>query len=820
MSLQIWLPGNGNTKNYGISGGKIETSGVSLSDTNRKTGGSMYFSGSSYILFRNSGLPSGVTNFSIAFFCYITQNNGYHTFYTGRTAIGTGISVFWNDGHFRFDDGSSSGSSYQHTFSDYNTPLNTWIHVCLTRGSGKKKLYINGVLQQTINTKAPEAVTAASHIASLGLSCATSAGSSTPTFSTNPLRAYISDYRIYDHTLSLKEVREISKGLVCHIPLSEYPRPNILGALNISNWVEDGVHREMSTSSGAMVLSNLGSGQQRVYFLTTNVWTSGVTYTVSCDVRKTSGSPKIRFSRSLQNDSSTTITPTDAWTHVSCQIACTSTVSDGTLSLRYVSSSTGTVEIKNIKFERGATETAYTDSTSTPNLEDLSGFSNSATPVWSNTALPATTSDTPRGDKAIVLSGNAYLRLPSLLKLQDAITVSIWAYSSDWASLSGTNTLISCTEGGGWNMTIYTNQTHGKNFYFEIMPSDSSSYLYGTSNPNVNALSSGWHHFVGTWDGYTMCSYIDGELWNATATASVKKAIKYNTSNSLLIGAEPGRENTAQLGYWNNRLSDLRIYATALSGSDVKELYKGTVKLDRQGRLYTANYQETPDTSGYKMKKTQILSGPTLIERPQTDLGIIYFEGAYWLRVLRHSNPASGALFTQSNALRTIESRDLYSRLADITNFHTSSGVFEFLFRQKPLSTDNLVWGRWTQTSDPTVSTTLSGYTYVSGTASGSDANLWGLVRKDSGSASSSGKTALAVPGSGYWYSACGSWTAWNGGIPGFAQSVIKTGFMELYVRVDGTVTGNLESLPSLGTGFPRFRNGTLGTQVTELYEL
>lgn len=814
MSLQIWLPGNGNFKNYGISGGKIETTGVSLSDTNRKTGGSMYFSGSSsYILFRNSGLPSGVTNFSIAFFCYITKNNGYQTFYTGRTVIGTGIAVFWNNGNFRLDDGNSNGVS-QHTFSGYTTPLNTWIHVCLTRGSGKKKLYINGVLKQTIDTVAPESITTASHIASLGNSCSTSAGSNTPAFSGNQLGAYISDYRIYDHTLSLKEVREISKGLVCHIPLSEYVRPNILGALNISNWVEDGVHREMSTSSGAMVISNLQSGQQRIYFQTTNVWTSGVTYTVSCDVRKTSGSPKIRFSRSLQNHSSTIITPTDTWTHVACQIACTSTVSAGTLSLQYVESSTGTVELKNIKFERGATETMYTDSTSTPDLEDLSGFSNSATPVWSNTALPATTSDTPRGNKAIVLSGNAYLRLPSLLKLQDAITVSIWAYSSDWASLGGTNTLISCTESGGWTLKIYTNSTHGKNFYFEIMPTG-SGYLYGTSNPDVNTLSAGWHHFVGTWDGYTMCSYVDGELWNATATASVKKLVAYNTSNTILVGAEAGGGNTPAGGYWNNRLSDLRIYATALSSSDVRELYKGTVKLDRQGRLYTANYQETPDTSGYKMKKTQILSGPTLIERPQTDLGIIYFEGAYWLRVLRHSNPASGALFTKSEAFRTIESRDLYSRLADITNFHTSSGVFEFLFRQKPLSTDNLVWGRWTQTSDPTISSTLSGYTYVSGTASGPNADLWGLVRKDGG-----GKTALAVPGSGYWYSACGSWTAWQGGIPGFAQTVIKTGFMELYVRVDGTVTGNLESLPSLGTGFPRFRNGTLGTQVTELYEL
>ena len=308
----------------------------------------MYFSGSSsYILFRNSGLPSGVTNFSIAFFCYITQNNGHQTFYTGRTVIGAGISVFWKDGNFRLDDGNSNGSS-QHTFSDYNTPLNTWVHVCLTRGSGKKKLYINGVLQQTVNTDNPGAVTTANHIASIGNSCSTPAGSNTPAFSGNQLRAYVSDYRIYDHTLSPKEVKEISKGLVCHIPLSEYVRPNILGALNISNWVEDGVHREMSTSSGAMVISNLQSGQQRIYFQTTNVWTSGVTYTVSCDVRKTSGSPKIRFSRSLSNHSSTIITPTDTWTHVACQIACTSTVSDGTLSLQYVSASTGTVEIKNI----------------------------------------------------------------------------------------------------------------------------------------------------------------------------------------------------------------------------------------------------------------------------------------------------------------------------------------------------------------------------------------------------------------------------------------------------------------------------------------
>lgn len=87
-----------------------------------------------------------------------------------------------------------------------------------------------------------------------------------------------------------------------------------------------------------------------------------------------------------------------------------------------------------------------------------------------------------------------------------------------------------------------------------------------------------WHHIAHTYDGSTMCTYIDGTLRGSKAA-----------SGSLVSGSKPissGRYgNGTSYGNTNTSLSDIRLYATALNADQVKELYNNPVSVCKGGTL-------------------------------------------------------------------------------------------------------------------------------------------------------------------------------------------------------------------------------------------
>ena len=69
--------------------------------------------------------------------------------------------------------------------------------------------------------------------------------------------------------------------------------------------------------------------------------------------------------------------------------------------------------------------------------------------------------------------------------------------------------------------------------------------------------------------------------------------IFYNANNSIIIGAEAGGGSSTAGGFFNGYLSDLRIYATALSESDLQSLYNNSGFLDSSGNIYATEYTES-----------------------------------------------------------------------------------------------------------------------------------------------------------------------------------------------------------------------------------
>jgi hypothetical protein len=93
-----------------------------------------------------------------------------------------------------------------------------------------------------------------------------------------------------------------------------------------------------------------------------------------------------------------------------------------------------------------------------------------------------------------------------------------------------------------------------------------NGYITGLSSTNLSAWSSGWHHIVGTYDGYKAEIYIDGIRGTSSAITTTKYPIKYNNTNSLFIGAEPSdNPDTPEGVYFTGKISDVRIYATAFT---------------------------------------------------------------------------------------------------------------------------------------------------------------------------------------------------------------------------------------------------------------
>ena len=112
-----------------------------------------------------------------------------------RTAVGNGIALFKIGNKIRFDDNG------QCTFSDYTISANEWIHVVVTRSSSCKKLYVNGILKQTVNTVGDMKLI--SNVGTIGASSQGGDGIS------NYLNGQLSDFRIYATALSDSHILEL-----------------------------------------------------------------------------------------------------------------------------------------------------------------------------------------------------------------------------------------------------------------------------------------------------------------------------------------------------------------------------------------------------------------------------------------------------------------------------------------------------------------------------------------------------------------------------------------------------------------------------------
>lgn len=214
---------------------------------------------------------------------------------------------------------------------------------------------------------------------------------------------------------------------------------------------------------------------------------------------------------------------------------------------------------------------SYSYPTSGTAWNDLSGNQNNATLV--NTPTYKNTS----GGYFTFNGVDEYASVPHAPNLAptDAITVCCWARLSNWSDSSVSGTMVSklsratlSASYGGYSLSF--NKVHGlptPNVCFFVIPNSDPWGLYNTGDANLK-LSSGWHYFVGTYDGRVMRLYVDGVFINYTIFF-LNTSIHYEYENNLQIGASAGEGTTPAGDFWPGSIGPVSIYNRVLSDDEI-----------------------------------------------------------------------------------------------------------------------------------------------------------------------------------------------------------------------------------------------------------
>lgn len=321
---------------------------------------------------------------------------------------------------------------------------------------------------------------------------------------------------------------------------------------------------------------------------------------------------------------------------------------------------------------------------------------------------------------------------------------------SYWIKYSGTENADNKYAVGFLNFCSMNNSDALGMIYYK----DASNYT--TTSANQSLRDGKWHMHTISWNKSTKAfkNYLDGTLLQSTTVTDFTHA---GTFKNFIVGSAWTTSYGGHSGY----LDDIRVYATVLSDTDVKDLYQTKGSVSKNGKLFANEVCEI--TLANMTTKTAY--------------------SASWVRIFYHNNNGGTQLFGNDKN-QFLRCNDTYrkSDLWALDYFRGTDGKFEFLLEAESTTGYN----RWKQSTNFTKTTSISGYEAVQ--ISWSD-NSWGglALSQDSGSTWVDGSPNS---GSSSWWYAIGCKTAYQGGIPG--PGAIETKGFSLWVRYDNIPAVNV----------------------------
>lgn len=569
MSLKVWLPLNGNVNNQGTSSCTITSASPQYS-TAGKIGEALSLSSS--------------INSTVKCTYPLINNTMSICFWINPNTPGIWSDIFSFGGNNRMEVSSDDRKSYTWYVDSgkkslissgtylFTLNLNTWSHVVIAIDETNVYFYVNSVLTKTVTRSSATladifAENAFFYIgARVDNSC--------------KYTGLINDFRIYDHCLSVKEIKEISKALICHYPLDGNGR----GGDNIvpNTFIEERSYTYPS------------SGNSDKWAATTSIIPSASQYVLSFYAKSTVNGDKARAhwyspntttrcessqgTVTTNSDGNIDITLSTEWKKYWVIYTQSETTAVKHLIFpRLVSGNgTGTVSVKQIKLEEGTIPTpwcpnsadaAYTTLGYNSTTEvDTSGYGNNGTRSGNISSV----SDTPRLNSATYFPAGSGIYSHPNISLS-AYTFSFWGKHTDVGKMLMGNSDTATSTKRDWYW-------YGDNSF----KYPSGEFYYNHNAGTAQALLNKWTHFVAVYDGSNITIYRN----------SINEGSKAATGSMLLDYLSVGI-GFGSSSYWENGyISDFRLYATALSADDVKELYQSAASITNNGAVMCYEFDE------------------------------------------------------------------------------------------------------------------------------------------------------------------------------------------------------------------------------------
>lgn len=200
-------------------------------------------------------------------------------------------------------------------------------------------------------------------------------------------------------------------------------------------------------------------------------------------------------------------------------------------------------------------------------------------------------------DKALLFTNglNNYITSNTINAPKESITISCWVKGKE----VGYNNyhIPLCFNSSQYEISITSGGKLRGGFVITDANGVSARKCVDTTHTN-SILDDKWHMLTLTYDGRAIMRYLDGVEARVADEATYKlcPGSLSGVSGQWYIG------NYSKSGGYGNKnlsMSDVRIYATALSAAAVKELYNTTISLSRDGVLFGHELIEDDVTSSF-----------------------------------------------------------------------------------------------------------------------------------------------------------------------------------------------------------------------------
>ncbi len=483
-----------------------------------------------------------------------------------------------------YDESDSKHNLVQNTLSGISQ--GEWFHIVLRKDMDEMSVWINGEKHQS-----------RSGDFSMG-----SYDSSDFVIGKQSVDDYIDDIRLYDHAISEKEIHQLSQAKILHYKFDNFAEPT-------ENTFPQGL-REMSSTDGwsekmhsGITTSFIGEteNRQNVYEavwdgsndgdwysrLTLSSTSVGEEYVFSREYKVIEGSDKPNNATLYQDGwkSGGTADKTvlfdkpieNGWRRRAVKFTINTA---GTPVLRMSTGYTSnkwTVYMDNYQYEKKNHATPFVNGTRGGVTSDCSGYGNHASfrsnsPRWTESSKVGSGAYDFKNSDGVTAENN------STLQLTGDLTISFWAKPFDISSSRQNPINKSYSE--EYTMTAETDGA----LSFYCNDSDSSYNNYQAENMFQN--DNEWVHVTAVRDvGNGVFWYRNGDHYS---TKSWNGGDPIAGGNDLIVG--DGYTNA-----YNGILEDVRFYASALSGDEVREIYEQRASIDSGGNLHGTEFIE----SGY-----------------------------------------------------------------------------------------------------------------------------------------------------------------------------------------------------------------------------